>query len=326
MTDLINNPSHYAEGFSNGAEVIDITENLNFNRGNAVKYLSRAGKKDGSPELQDLEKAQFYVNREVDRVRSIEADKSHKAMYEAIDQLVKDSMEYTSRMFLPNFSIHTSEVSADTAKVEEPIEAEFEDIPADFVPEPAKPKVGDKVSISTETDAHGFDKGDVGEIIRISEGHLRFLFSVKVGDLSQLLIRSEFTIVEEPAPRLKVGDKVKVGNSPTCGNDRTGWVSPDAIGQIGTIISLDGIDFTVEVPEENLEQIIGGEHLARVFDYIQEVPEQLKVVDREGDVWKMDEDGDVFVDSQGDDDFVEWEDGSSEANEFAPFIEILEEN
>lgn len=60
------NPSHYREGWSNGAEVIDITEHLNFNRGNAVKYLARAGKKDD--ELQDLRKALWYVAREIDRL------------------------------------------------------------------------------------------------------------------------------------------------------------------------------------------------------------------------------------------------------------------
>lgn len=57
MTDNINHPSHYADGWSNGAEVIDIVENLNFCRGNAVKYLARAGKKDPNKELEDLRKA-----------------------------------------------------------------------------------------------------------------------------------------------------------------------------------------------------------------------------------------------------------------------------
>lgn len=68
MSDVINHPSHYAEGWSNGAEIIDITENLNFNRGNAVKYIARAGKKDPAKELEDLQKAEFYIKREIDRV------------------------------------------------------------------------------------------------------------------------------------------------------------------------------------------------------------------------------------------------------------------
>ncbi|MFJ3084395.1 DUF3310 domain-containing protein [Streptomyces halstedii] len=68
-SDAVNHPPHYADGWSNGAEVIDITENLNFNRGNAVKYLARAGKKGGpEKELEDLQKALWYVSREVERL------------------------------------------------------------------------------------------------------------------------------------------------------------------------------------------------------------------------------------------------------------------
>jgi len=65
--DLINKPPHY-RGFSNGAEVIDITERLNFNRGNAVKYLARAGRKQGQSAMDDLQKAAWYVQREIDRL------------------------------------------------------------------------------------------------------------------------------------------------------------------------------------------------------------------------------------------------------------------
>jgi hypothetical protein len=67
--DAVSHPSHYADGWSNGAEVIDITENLNFNRGNACKYLARAGKKGGpEKELEDLRKALWYVRREIERL------------------------------------------------------------------------------------------------------------------------------------------------------------------------------------------------------------------------------------------------------------------
>lgn len=62
MTDNVNNPSHYQ--FSNGSQVIDITENLNFNRGNVVKYVARAGRKSRDP-LEDLRKARFYLDREI---------------------------------------------------------------------------------------------------------------------------------------------------------------------------------------------------------------------------------------------------------------------
>lgn len=68
MTDNVSHPPHYAEGWSNGAEVIDITENLNFNRGNAIKYIARAGKKNADTEIEDLKKARWYVEREIDRL------------------------------------------------------------------------------------------------------------------------------------------------------------------------------------------------------------------------------------------------------------------
>lgn len=69
MSDPVN-PNHY-KGFSNEAEVIDITENLTFNCGNAVKYLSRAGRIDGNNKgeiREDLEKAIWYARRELFRI------------------------------------------------------------------------------------------------------------------------------------------------------------------------------------------------------------------------------------------------------------------
>ena len=71
MTDPIN-PAHY-QGMSNGAQVIDVTENLSFNAGNAVKYLARACRLDGQTKgnpLEDLRKAQWYVTREIERLET----------------------------------------------------------------------------------------------------------------------------------------------------------------------------------------------------------------------------------------------------------------
>ena len=61
------NPAHYS-GFSNGAQVVDIAERLNFNRGNAIKYIARAGRKEGADTITDLEKAKWYLEREIDRI------------------------------------------------------------------------------------------------------------------------------------------------------------------------------------------------------------------------------------------------------------------
>lgn len=67
MNDSVNHPSHYTDG---KIEVIDFIEDkgLNFHRGNAVKYIARAGKKDPAKEIEDLQKAAWYLNREIMRL------------------------------------------------------------------------------------------------------------------------------------------------------------------------------------------------------------------------------------------------------------------
>ena len=63
MSSSKTNPSHYVK--SSGVEVIDITETLDFCRGNVVKYVARAGSKDGESEFDDLLKAQWYLERSI---------------------------------------------------------------------------------------------------------------------------------------------------------------------------------------------------------------------------------------------------------------------
>lgn len=62
MPDLINHPPHYTSG---GVETIDFIEakEFGYHLGNAIKYISRAGKKGDA--LQDLQKAIWYLNREI---------------------------------------------------------------------------------------------------------------------------------------------------------------------------------------------------------------------------------------------------------------------
>ena len=64
--DEVNHPVHYTAYV--GIEVIQLTEQMNFNRGNAVKYIARAGLKSYDTEIQDLEKAAWYIQREIERV------------------------------------------------------------------------------------------------------------------------------------------------------------------------------------------------------------------------------------------------------------------
>ena len=62
-SDMVNSPSHYQ---GHKFEVIDIIEDfdLNFRKGNALKYILRAGHKDDY--VQDLKKAIWYLNREIE--------------------------------------------------------------------------------------------------------------------------------------------------------------------------------------------------------------------------------------------------------------------
>lgn len=63
--DKVNHPAHYG-GKDNPYEAIKVIEawDLGFNLGNTVKYIARCGKKDS--ELQELEKAAWYLNREIE--------------------------------------------------------------------------------------------------------------------------------------------------------------------------------------------------------------------------------------------------------------------
>ncbi len=65
--DQVNHPLHYTSDPS-GIECIQITRHRNFNVGNAFKYLWRAGIKDDQRQIEDLQKAIFYINDEINRL------------------------------------------------------------------------------------------------------------------------------------------------------------------------------------------------------------------------------------------------------------------
>ena len=64
MTDLVNHPPHYT-AHPSGVECIQITEHMGFCLGNAVKYIWRADLKSNA--ITDLEKARWYIEREIQR-------------------------------------------------------------------------------------------------------------------------------------------------------------------------------------------------------------------------------------------------------------------
>ena len=67
-SDPVNHPIHYVSHPS-GVECIIITEWMNFNLGNAVKYIWRANDKGST--IQDLEKARWYLDREISRLNRL---------------------------------------------------------------------------------------------------------------------------------------------------------------------------------------------------------------------------------------------------------------
>lgn len=68
MNNTVNHPKHYNQGRIECIEYI-LDKEMNFCRGNAVKYITRAGLKDPDKEIEDLEKAIFYLNREIERLK-----------------------------------------------------------------------------------------------------------------------------------------------------------------------------------------------------------------------------------------------------------------
>lgn len=64
QSDAVNHPDHYT-AHPSGVECITITEHMSFNVGNAMKYLWRADLKGST--VQDLRKAAWYVQREIER-------------------------------------------------------------------------------------------------------------------------------------------------------------------------------------------------------------------------------------------------------------------
>ena len=71
--DMVNHPKHYTSDPS-GVECIEVTRHRNFNIGNAIKYLWRAGLKESvgkdtlEKQVEDLRKAVFYINDEITRL------------------------------------------------------------------------------------------------------------------------------------------------------------------------------------------------------------------------------------------------------------------
>lgn len=65
----VDHPGHYMK--DSGFEVIDVIDawKLDFELGNAVKYIGRAGKKNPDMVVEDLQKAIWYINRKINTLK-----------------------------------------------------------------------------------------------------------------------------------------------------------------------------------------------------------------------------------------------------------------
>lgn len=73
MTDMVNRPSHYVDGRQYEPINVIADWELNYRLGSALKYISRAGRKDPSKTAEDLKKAVFYLNREIESLETTES-------------------------------------------------------------------------------------------------------------------------------------------------------------------------------------------------------------------------------------------------------------
>lgn len=67
-SDSVKHHSHYT-WHPSGVECLTIAQEFNFNRGNAIKYVWRAGEKGN--EIEDLKKARWYIDREIQRMEKV---------------------------------------------------------------------------------------------------------------------------------------------------------------------------------------------------------------------------------------------------------------
>lgn len=72
--ETINHPRHYGGDVTYEAIKVIEAWQLDFSLGNAVKYISRAGKKPGSSKLEDLKKAKWYLERAIKNAEHEQAE------------------------------------------------------------------------------------------------------------------------------------------------------------------------------------------------------------------------------------------------------------
>ena len=87
ITDNVNHPNHYCEGRKYEPWDVIVDWQLDYLTGSAVKYLSRAGRKDPSKETEDLRKAVAYIEKRIEMLESRKSDDSDDSIYELDDDI-----------------------------------------------------------------------------------------------------------------------------------------------------------------------------------------------------------------------------------------------
>lgn len=96
--DQVNHPSHYTTHPS-GIEAIQITRHMNFNIGNAIKYLWRAGLKNQDKHIEDLKKAIFYINDEIKRLQGEYNGPTKKESYYQPESVHQGGLDGSERLY-----------------------------------------------------------------------------------------------------------------------------------------------------------------------------------------------------------------------------------
>ena len=97
--DNVNNPAHYS-GFSNGAEPIDILENLTGNGAQAAGYIIRSTRIDGNnkgDQIEDLQKAIWYCEREINRLKGLHQPSGVMSVKEALEEVRRREAAYSEQ-------------------------------------------------------------------------------------------------------------------------------------------------------------------------------------------------------------------------------------
>lgn len=89
MFDEVKNPEHYCAGRRYEPRKVIHDWDLNFNLGNAVKYISRAGRKGNDP-IRDLQKAKQYIEFELEELELAE-EEMHEVTYHELCKGISES-------------------------------------------------------------------------------------------------------------------------------------------------------------------------------------------------------------------------------------------